>query len=92
LKARAIENQCWVIAAAQYGKHNEKRDSYGHSIVFDPWGKVVCDAGGYDSNSSSQQELEVPSVVIFDIDDNVLNNVRKRIPIQDHRKNANATW
>lgn len=92
LKARAIENQCWVIAAAQYGKHNEKRDSYGHSIVFDPWGKVVCDAGGYDSNSSLQQQLEVPSVVIFDIDDNMLNNVRKRIPIQDHRKNANATW
>jgi deaminated glutathione amidase len=38
LKARAIENQCFVIAAAQYGKHNEKRESYGHSIVVDPSG------------------------------------------------------
>jgi predicted amidohydrolase len=91
LKARAIENQCWVIAAAQYGKHNEKRESYGHSIVFDPWGKVICDAGGCDSNGSSQC-LEVPSVVIFDIDDNVLSDVRKRMPIQKHRRNANATW
>lgn len=33
LRARAIENQCYVIAAAQYGKHNEKRSSYGHSMV-----------------------------------------------------------
>lgn len=91
MKARAIENQCWVIAAAQYGKHNEKRDSYGHSVVFDPWGKVVCDAGGYDSNSG-QQKLEAPSVVMFDIDDKILSDVRKRIPIQEHRRNANASW
>lgn len=45
LRARAIESQCYVIAAAQAGKHNEKRESYGHSLVVDPWGKVLADAG-----------------------------------------------
>merc|ERR1712062_468002 len=45
LRARAIENQCWVIAAAQCGNHNPNRSSYGHSMVVDPWGKVVLDMG-----------------------------------------------
>jgi predicted amidohydrolase len=39
---RAIENQCYVIAAAQIGRHNSKRSSYGHSIIVDPWGTVVA--------------------------------------------------
>jgi hypothetical protein len=51
----------------------------------------VCDAGGYDSNSG-QQKLEAPSVVMFDIDDKILSDVRKRIPIQEHRRIANASW
>src|SRR5688572_9130119 len=41
LRARAVENQAWVVAAAQHGRHNEKRESYGHSLVVDPWGTVV---------------------------------------------------
>jgi predicted amidohydrolase len=48
--ARAIENQCYVIAAAQYGKHNAKRESYGHSLIIDPWGQILADAGGYDDD------------------------------------------
>lgn len=40
LRARAIENQCYVIAAAQAGQHNEKRRSYGNTMIVDPWGKV----------------------------------------------------
>jgi predicted amidohydrolase len=43
LRARAVENQAWVIAAAQWGKHNERRESFGHSLVVDPWGVVVAD-------------------------------------------------
>lgn len=43
LKARAIENQCFVIAAAQWGVHNEKIQTYGHSLVVDPWGDVLLD-------------------------------------------------
>jgi len=44
LRARAIENQCYVIAPAQWGKHNEKIETYGHSLVVDPWGEVILDA------------------------------------------------
>jgi len=42
LRARAIECQCYVIAAAQAGLHNSKRESYGHALIIDPWGVVVA--------------------------------------------------
>ncbi len=45
LKARAIENQCFVVAAAQWGDHNEKIQTFGHSLVVDPWGEVLLDLG-----------------------------------------------
>lgn len=41
LRARAIETQCFVVAAAQCGNHNDKRSSYGHSLVVGPWGEVI---------------------------------------------------
>ena len=41
LRARAIEDQAWVVAAAQWGRHNEKRESYGHTVIVDPWGAIV---------------------------------------------------
>jgi predicted amidohydrolase len=41
LRARAVEDQAWVVAPAQWGRHNEKRQSYGHTLVVDPWGTVV---------------------------------------------------
>jgi len=43
LRARAIENQCFVIASAQWGYHNEKIQTYGHSLVIDPWGDILLD-------------------------------------------------
>jgi predicted amidohydrolase len=43
LRARAVENQAWVVAAAQWGQHNAKRASFGHSLVVDPWGDVVAE-------------------------------------------------
>jgi predicted amidohydrolase len=45
LRARAIENQCYVIAAAQWGVHNEKISTFGHSLIIDPWGEILADAG-----------------------------------------------
>jgi deaminated glutathione amidase len=45
LRARAIENAAWVIAAAQTGTHEDGRATYGHSLVIDPWGEVVLDMG-----------------------------------------------
>lgn len=41
LRARAVEDQAWVVAAAQWGQHNEKRQSFGHSLIVDPWGTIA---------------------------------------------------
>jgi predicted amidohydrolase len=43
LRARAVEDQSWVVAAAQWGRHNEKRESYGHTLIADPWGSIVAE-------------------------------------------------
>ena len=43
LRARAVEDQAWVVAPAQWGQHNEKRESYGHALVVDPWGTIVAE-------------------------------------------------
>jgi deaminated glutathione amidase len=43
LRARAIEDQAWVVAPAQWGRHNEKRESYGHTLISDPWGTIVAE-------------------------------------------------
>lgn len=45
LRARAIENQCYVVASAQWGVHNEKISTFGHSMIVDPWGEIIEDAG-----------------------------------------------
>ena len=45
LRARAIENQSYVVASGQWGEHNEKIKTFGHSLVIDPWGEIVVDAG-----------------------------------------------
>lgn len=44
IRARAIENQCYVIASAQWGVHNEKISTFGHSLIVDPWGEILADA------------------------------------------------
>ena len=45
VRARAIENQSYVIASAQWGQHNEKMSTFGHSLIVDPWGEIIADAG-----------------------------------------------
>ncbi len=45
VRARAIENQCYVIATGQWGEHNEKIKTFGHSLIVDPWGEILADAG-----------------------------------------------
>ncbi|KAI9827566.1 MAG: Carbon-nitrogen hydrolase [Thelocarpon impressellum] len=72
LRARAIETQCYVIAAAQVGQHNEKRTSYGHSMVVDPWGKVYGELGGEDRG---------PEVLAATIDLEWLEKVRREMPL-----------
>ncbi|VDK79219.1 unnamed protein product [Litomosoides sigmodontis] len=74
LRARAVETQCYVIAAAQTGKHNDKRSSYGHSMVVDPWGTVVA------------QCSETIDMCFAEIGLNYLDEIRKLQPVFDHRR------
>jgi predicted amidohydrolase len=90
--ARAIESQCYVLAAAQYGRHNVKRESFGHSLAVDPWGKILADAGGYPfddpQESAPSKPEEEPTIVTCEIDLDLVDSVRQRLPIDLHRSNA----
>lgn len=80
-----------MIAAAQFGKHNSKRESYGHSLVVDPWGTVLADAGGVDGPGTAFQDvadIATPSIITAEIDLDYLSSTRQRMPVQVHRKNA----
>lgn len=72
LRARAIETQSFVIAAAQVGRHNEKRVSYGHSMIVDPWGVVVADVG------SKEDEPEIATAII---DPSLIAKIRREMPL-----------
>jgi predicted amidohydrolase len=71
-RARAIENGCFIFAAAQGGRHEHGRETFGHSIVVDPWGRVIAE-GGSD-----------PGVIMADIDPSLVATVRARIPSLQH--------
>lgn len=72
LRARAIENGCFVFAPAQCGEHAQGRKTFGHSLVVDPWGAVLAD-GGVDVG-----------FVIADIDPTLVSEARKKIPSLTH--------
>ncbi len=72
LRARAIENACFVIAPALCGDHPGKRMTYGHSLVIDPWGKVLADGG------------DAPGVVYADLDLDQVEKVRGMLPSLTH--------
>ncbi len=74
LRARAIENAAYVVAAAQCGLHQDGRSTFGHSLVVDPWGKVLLDMG------------EMQGVGFAEVDLNLVQNVRQQIPVLDHRR------
>jgi len=73
LRARAIESQCYVVAAAQWGKHPEGRATYGHALIADPWGTVVAEASDH------------VGFVSADLDLGFLGEVRSRVPSLSHR-------
>ncbi|HEY2409281.1 MAG TPA: carbon-nitrogen hydrolase family protein [Polyangiaceae bacterium] len=74
LRARAIESQCWLVAAAQWGKHPGERRTYGHSLVVDPWGTIVAEAS------------DRPGFILADLDRAYLESVRRAVPCLTHRK------
>lgn len=96
MTARAIETQCYVLAAAQYGRHNEKRESFGHSLAVDPWGRIIADAGGYPVDGMLVEEIpppkDPPSIVTFEIDVDIVSSTRKRMPLDQHRQTATFSF
>ena len=72
LRARAIENGCFVIAPAQTGTHSGGRKTYGHALIVDPWGKIIAEAGGD------------TGIIMGDIDLNQIDQVRGRLPSLGH--------
>ena len=79
LQARAIENQVFVVAAGQVGPTAEDKSSWGHSLVVDPWGRVLAEGPGPDSP-------EPEGVVAAELDFAVQDEVRRRIPCLTHRR------
>lgn len=74
VRARAIENQVWIVAPGQGGQNSERRRTYGHSMVVDPWGKVM------------KELVEGAGVVVADLDPDYLQQVRTRMPVWEHRR------
>jgi predicted amidohydrolase len=73
LRARAIENQCFVVAPGQVGRHNAKRNSYGHSLIIDPWGEILA-------------EIEDGTgLAVAEIDLGRLEETRQRMPCLRHQ-------
>ena len=73
LRARAIENGCYIFAAAQAGKHESGRETYGHSLIIDPWGVVLAEGGSTETG-----------IVMAKIDPAKVESVRKTIPSLQH--------
>jgi predicted amidohydrolase len=72
VRARAIENGCFVFAAAQGGKHENGRETFGHSLIVDPWGRILAEGGSE------------PGVVMAEIDLAEVAKARARIPSLQH--------
>ena len=73
LRARAIENQCYVLAAAQSGEHPGGRRTHGHSMLVDPWGEIVA------------EQPEGEGVAVGDVDMSRIADVRTKLPAFSHR-------
>ncbi|CAM5786386.1 carbon-nitrogen hydrolase family protein [Rhizobacter fulvus] len=76
LRARAVENQCYVIAAAQGGTHENGRRTFGHSLVVDPWGEVLA------------MLPEGEGVVLAEVERERIASVRMQLPALEHRRVA----
>ncbi|KAK5644244.1 hypothetical protein RI129_008089 [Pyrocoelia pectoralis] len=81
LKSRAVENQCYVIAAAQYGVHNSKRISFGNALIVDPWGEIIAECPSYSKDRDTNE-----SIVYASIDSDFLKGVRRKMPVFEHRR------
>ncbi|KAJ3225592.1 hypothetical protein HK099_006532 [Clydaea vesicula] len=76
LQARAIENQCYVVASAQIGKHNANRESFGHACVIDPWGSIIAQC----------PNVTYPCIALAEINLGYLKKIRLEMPVFEHRR------
>jgi len=74
VRARAVENGAFVVAAAQEGTHEDGRRTYGHSLIVDPWGRVLAEA------------TETPSFIVADLDLSQVEKVRGQVPVLTARR------
>jgi predicted amidohydrolase len=74
LQARAIENQCYVVAANQCGSHNGSRETWGHSVIIDPWGDILAQQG---------HQL---GLIAASLDPQKIEHIRKTMPVQLHAR------
>ncbi len=74
LRARAIENQCYLLAVGQGGRHESGRETHGNSMIIDPWGEVV------------DRKAKGPGIVIADLDHQRIAEIRESLPALAHRK------
>ena len=74
LRARAIENLAFVVAAAQFGRHNAKRVTYGHACIIDPWGQVLAEVGDHQG------------VAVAELDFEYQDRLRRELPALEHRR------
>lgn len=72
MRARAIENQTWIVAPAQWGKHNDKRESFGHSLIVDPWGVITS------------ERAEGDGVLVQTLDGAAVEKRRTQMPVAGH--------
>ncbi len=74
LRARGIENQCYMLAPAQHGRHSERRQTYGHAMVVDPWGLVVARAS------------DGEGLALCSLNMDLLAEIRRKLPALSHRR------
>jgi predicted amidohydrolase len=74
LRARAVENLCYVLAAAQYGAHGGGRVTFGHALICDPWGQVVAEVGDHEG------------VAVAELDFAYQDRLRRELPALSHRR------
>ncbi|CAH0991063.1 Deaminated glutathione amidase [Sinobacterium norvegicum] len=74
LQARAIENSCFIVAANQTGCHDDKRETWGHSMVINPWGEIVADG------------VENSGLIVQTLDLTAIKNCRQRMPTGQHQR------
>jgi predicted amidohydrolase len=72
IRSRAIENGCFVFAAAQAGRHESGRETFGHSLIVDPWGRIIAEGG------------TEPGVIMAEVNPAEVANARRRIPSLQH--------